>query len=83
MNQIRILGLLTARSGSKGIPGKNLKLLIDKPLIGWAASALAQAKGVETRICSTDDPLIAEAAKSVGLKSLGLDHPSWLKITAL
>lgn len=51
----RILGVLTARAGSKGIPGKNTKLLAGKPLIAYTVDA-AIASGVFDRvILSTDD----------------------------
>lgn len=68
MKKTRVLGLLAARSGSKGIPGKNLRLLHGKPLLAWAASALAQAVEVETKICSTDDEHIAQVAREHGLE---------------
>lgn len=68
MKKTRVLGLLPARSGSKGIPGKNLRLLHGKPLLAWAASALAQAAEVETKICSTDDECIAHVARENGLE---------------
>lgn len=65
----RVLGILPARGGSKGIPGKNLKPLLGKPLIAWAATALANAVEVERKICSTDDSGIAEVAQSFGLEA--------------
>jgi CMP-N,N'-diacetyllegionaminic acid synthase len=68
MSQARVLGLLPARGGSKGVPGKNLRLLAGKPLIAWAAEALAKAKIPSRKIVSTDDPLIADAAKKSGLE---------------
>ena len=67
MTDSRVLGILPARGGSKGIPGKNLKNLLGKPLIAWAATALANAAGVEQKICSTDDSRIAEVAGAYGL----------------
>jgi len=68
MKAIHVLGLLAARSGSKGIIGKNLRLLHGKPLLAWSASALAQAVGVKTKICSTDDQNIAQVAQTYGLE---------------
>ncbi len=76
----RVLGVLPARSGSKTIPGKNLKPLAGRPLLTWAAAALAGATEVEEKICSTDDADIALVAKASGLNvpwlrplELGLD----------
>lgn len=62
----KILGLITARGGSKGIPGKNIKELAGKPLIAYTIEA-AQKSGVFDRlICSTDDDAIATMAKKYG-----------------
>lgn len=63
----RVLGLLPARGGSKGIPDKNLRYLHGKPLLAWSATALAQARQVDARICSTDDQRIAQVALAYGL----------------
>jgi len=68
MSAPRVLGLLPARGGSKGIPGKNLRPLLGRPLIDWAASALASARTPIRRICSTDDPEIGAAAVRAGLE---------------
>jgi len=68
MSQARVLGLLPARGGSKGIPGKNLRSLAGRPLIAWAAEALAMSELPIRMICSTDDEKIAEAASKSGLE---------------
>lgn len=67
------LFVIPARGGSKGIPGKNIKLLGGKPLICHtieAAREAAAALGVpDTNICvSTDDPSIASVAADCGLQ---------------
>lgn len=67
MNE-KVLGILPARSGSKGIPGKNLRNLLGKPLIGWSAEALVGVKCIEKKICCTDDESIAEVARQFGLE---------------
>ncbi len=65
----KVLGVVTARGGSKGIPGKNIKLLLGKPLIAYTIEA-AKASGVLDRlILSTDDPAIAEVAKKYGCEA--------------
>lgn len=62
----KILGVITARGGSKGLPGKNIKPLFGKPLIAYTIEA-AQKSGVLDRlILSTDDPAIVEVAKRYG-----------------
>lgn len=63
-----VLGMLAARGGSKGVPGKNLRQLLGKPLIGWAASALSMSTEVQRKICSTDDAHIADVAQKYGLE---------------
>ena len=58
--------MITARGGSKGIPGKNLKPLAGKPLLAYTIDA-ARAAGVFDRlILSTDDEAIADYARSLG-----------------
>lgn len=66
MTKPKVLGVITARGGSKSIPGKNIKPLLGKPLI-WYTIDAAQKSGVFNRlILSTDDEKIAEIAKSYG-----------------
>ena len=65
---MRVLGILPARSGSKGIRNKNLRLLGGKPLLSWSATALMDARGVDIKICSTDSQEIAEVATQSGLE---------------
>jgi pseudaminic acid cytidylyltransferase len=62
----KVLGLITARGGSKGVPGKNIKPLLGKPLIAYTIEAAQQSKVFDRLILSTDDEKIAEAAKQYG-----------------
>lgn len=67
---MRVLGIIPARGGSKGIPRKNLVILAGKPLLYFAIRA-AQGSGYLTRtILSSED----EEINSVG-RSLGVDVP--------
>lgn len=64
---MKTLFVITARGGSKGIPGKNIKPLGGKPLLHYAI-AQARAWAADDDIClSTDDIAIAESAMRVGL----------------
>lgn len=63
---LRVLALVPARGGSKGIPRKNLHLLAGKPLVAHAVETGLAAKLVTRVVCSTDDPEIAEAARAAG-----------------
>lgn len=65
-SDLRVLALVPARGGSKGLPGKNLKLLGGFPLVAWSIAAGLQARTVTRVICSTDDPEIAQVARAYG-----------------
>jgi CMP-N,N'-diacetyllegionaminic acid synthase len=60
------VALVTARGGSKGVPGKNLAPVGGRPLIAWTVEAARTAARVERTLVSTDDPTIAEVARSCG-----------------
>jgi CMP-N-acetylneuraminic acid synthetase len=62
---MRVLGIITARAGSKGIPGKNLKLLGDRPLIDYTIDA-ANDTPLDRLILSTEDAKIAKVARELG-----------------
>ena len=62
----RVLALVPARGGSKGLPRKNVLPLGGHPLIAWSVAAGLQAESVERVVCSTDDPEIAEVARRYG-----------------
>jgi CMP-N,N'-diacetyllegionaminic acid synthase len=62
----QIIGLIPARGGSKGIPGKNVKDLAGKPLIAWTIIAALESKCCERVIVSTDDPEIVRVARDWG-----------------
>jgi CMP-N,N'-diacetyllegionaminic acid synthase len=68
---MKVLFIIPARGGSKGLPGKNIKLLNNKPLIAYsieaALSAAAQIGDSEV-VVSTDSESIAKIAKDFGAK---------------
>lgn len=59
---MQVLGLIPARGGSKGIPGKNLVPLAGKPLLRWTVEAALAAETLARVVVSTDDDGIAAAA---------------------
>jgi CMP-N-acetylneuraminic acid synthetase len=63
-----VLGVVTARGGSKSIPGKNLALLAGKTLLEHTAAAARQARSLARVVLSTDDPAIADAGRTLGLE---------------
>lgn len=62
----RVLGIIPARGGSKGIQGKNIIDLHGLPLIGWTLAAARMASTLDSVIVSTDDPVIADTARALG-----------------
>ena len=63
----RILAVVPARSGSKGIKFKNIRLLNGIPLIGYTANLITQLDIIDEAIVSTDSIKIANIAKKYGL----------------
>jgi CMP-N-acetylneuraminic acid synthetase len=64
---VNVLGLITARGGSKGIPGKNLAPCGGKPLLAWTCEAARAAPCLTRTVISTDDRAIAELAVGFGI----------------
>jgi CMP-N,N'-diacetyllegionaminic acid synthase len=63
---LRVLAVIPARGGSKGIPGKNIKALGGKPLIAWTIDVAHSASYIDRLVVSTDDEEIARVARSHG-----------------
>lgn len=62
----KILAMIPARSGSKGIIGKNIKKIGGKPLIAWPIEAAKSSKYIDKIIVSTDSDEIASVALKYG-----------------
>lgn len=63
---MKVLAVIPARGGSKGLPGKNIKPLNDKPLIAWSIESANASKLINKTIVSTDDSKIIDVAKKFG-----------------
>jgi YrbI family 3-deoxy-D-manno-octulosonate 8-phosphate phosphatase len=61
-----VIAVIPARGGSKGVPGKNVAPVGGVPLVARAVHAAVTARRVDRVLVSTDDPLIAEAARAAG-----------------
>ena len=61
-----VIAFIFARGGSKGLPGKNTRLLGGKPLIAWSIESALQIPRIERVIVSTDSQEIANVALSFG-----------------
>ena len=64
-----MIAIIPARSGSKGLPNKNILELNGKPLIAYTIEAAINAKHISEVIISTDDPQIAKMAEKYGAKT--------------
>jgi N-acylneuraminate cytidylyltransferase/CMP-N,N'-diacetyllegionaminic acid synthase len=67
-----MIAIIPARGGSKGLPGKNIKDLLGKPMIAYTIEEALKSKYITEVIISTDCKEIEEVAKSYGAKSLFL-----------
>lgn len=76
---MKILGLIPARGGSKGVPRKNIKLLNNKPLIQYTSTIALQSTLLDKVIVSTDDNEILNLSKELGLE-IPFKRPSNLAI---
>lgn len=65
---MKTLYIIPARGGSKGIPGKNIKPLAGKPLIGYSIDVARQLAEDKDICVSTDDPKIINTVENMGLK---------------
>lgn len=83
--------VITARSGSKGIPNKNIRKLGKIPLLGWVTNAAGKSKTVDKVILSTDSEEYFKIAKKINKevmwhkrsKELAEDVPSELVLLAV
>jgi CMP-N,N'-diacetyllegionaminic acid synthase len=63
---MQVVGIVPARGGSKGLPGKHLLPLAGRPLIAWTLAAAAESRTLTRVVVSTDDDAVAEAARELG-----------------
>jgi CMP-N,N'-diacetyllegionaminic acid synthase len=66
MKQSKVIAVIPARSGSKGIPHKNIVDLAGKPLIAYTIEAALKSKTLNRVVVSTDDAKIAKVAELFG-----------------
>ena len=83
---MKTVGIIFARGGSKGLPGKNIRHLQNKPLIAWSIEQALSVNRIEKVIVSTDSDEIASISREYGAdvpflrpKELAQDEtPEWL-----
>ncbi|MDR0138028.1 acylneuraminate cytidylyltransferase family protein [Metabacillus idriensis] len=83
INGERILAIIPARGGSKGVPGKNIRPLAGKPLLAWTIEEAKKSRYIDRLVLSSEDSEIIEAARRYGCevpfirpKELALDQSS-------
>lgn len=62
----KILAVITARGGSKGLPGKNIKSMNGKPLIAWTIEQVKSSELIDKLVISTDSSEIARVCEQYG-----------------
>lgn len=62
----RILAIIPARAGSKGLPGKNIRNLAGKPLLSWTIDAAKVSQYIDTVTVNTDSVEIAKVSQEYG-----------------
>lgn len=80
------IGFIFARGGSKGLPGKNVRPLAGKPLVGRAVESALNARSIDRVIISSDDQAIIDTAVRFGAEApfvrpselAGDRTPEWL-----
>lgn len=63
---MKVIALICARGGSKGLPGKNIRSLAGKPLVAWSIEQASSVMRISRTIVSTDSEEIAAVARKAG-----------------
>ncbi|HXO66312.1 MAG TPA: acylneuraminate cytidylyltransferase family protein [Steroidobacteraceae bacterium] len=69
MSDARVLGVITARGGSKGVPAKNIRTLAGEPLLFWTIQAARESRRIDRLILSSDDARIIRVARELGCEA--------------
>lgn len=63
---MKVVAIIPAKGNSKRVPGKNLRVMLGKPLPVWAIEAAKASKKIDRIIVSTQDEEIAQMARATG-----------------
>jgi N-acylneuraminate cytidylyltransferase len=74
---VKVLAIIPARGGSKGIPRKNLQLLDGRPLLAHTVVAAQRASTLDRVVVNTEDEEIAAVARSLGVPVQGRPEDFW------
>lgn len=69
INQKKVLAIIPARGGSKGLPGKNIRPLQGMPLVAWPIKAALNSRYIDRVVVTTDDTAIADIARTYGAEA--------------
>ena len=64
------VALIPARAGSKGVPGKNRRMIGGKPLIAYTIESARESRLVDRVVVSSDDPEVLEIAERMGVQAV-------------
>lgn len=64
----RVLGIVPARAGSQGLPGKNVRPLAGRPMIAWTLAAGQASATLDRLVVSTDDDAVCAIADAMGVE---------------
>jgi len=65
---MNVLGVITARAGSKGVPGKNTRPLLGRPVVWYTISDASRSRRITRLVVSTDDPEVVRLARAEGVE---------------
>lgn len=78
----RVIGVIPARAGSKGVPNKNIRPLCGKPLVAWTIDVALRSRLIDDLIVSTDSQQIEDIALACGARVPFLRPPELATDTA-
>lgn len=78
----KVIAIIPARGGSKGVPRKNIRLFAGKPLIVWSIEQARACRGIDKVVVSTDSEEIADVARAAGAEVPVLRPPELATDTA-
>ncbi len=68
---VSTLGVIIARGGSKGLPGKHIRQLLGKPVIAYSIEAALKSRSLDHIIVSSDDAQVLQIARDYGIWVVG------------
>ena len=71
---MRTLAVILARAGSKGLPGKNERLLAGRPCVAWTIDHAQRARRIDRVVLSTDGDALAAIGERAGVDVVRRDH---------